>query len=136
MSTNSFIARSTRDGYEGIYCHWDGYPEEPGVGWTLKNYYKSPQKVKRLIALGDLSSLQKNIGKKHDFDNYELVQAKEWTNAYHRDRGEPWKDTKPKTFKSKDALLDYVGARTFCEFVYVYEKGKWHLLKDEEIEMY
>ena len=27
MSTNSTIAVKTEKGYEGIYCHWDGYPE-------------------------------------------------------------------------------------------------------------
>ena len=30
MSTRSVIAETTKDGWKGIYCHWDGYPTNRG----------------------------------------------------------------------------------------------------------
>lgn len=119
MSTRSFIAKKTNGGFKGIYSHWDGYPEEPGVGWQLKKYYRQPSKVTKLIALGDISSLRKNIGRKHKFENYDLAEKNKWTTAYHRDRKEPWNDVKPKSFKSYDQLMDYV-SNGWIEYLYIY----------------
>ena len=33
MSTNACIAKGTPDNWEGVYVHWDGYPE--GLGRDL-----------------------------------------------------------------------------------------------------
>lgn len=85
---------------ESVYCHFDGYPS--GVGRTLLEHWTDPEKVNRLIALGDLSVLGAEIGKRHDFDshlgtyNYETGEregssvpaGENWTLAYGRDRGE------------------------------------------------
>lgn len=30
MSTRSCLAYKTKDGWEGVYCHWDGYPTNRG----------------------------------------------------------------------------------------------------------
>jgi len=135
MSTRCFISKKTKDGYVGIYSHWDGYPEEPGVGYQLKNYYKSPQKVDSLIALGDISSLRKNIGRKHNFDNYDLAKEKEYTTAYHRDRGEPWDDVKPQFFKTKEEMERYF-EDSWCEYLYIYEKGSWHCYGGDGYEIH
>ena len=86
MSTNSRIAIQKKDGtIKSIYCHWDGYPN--GVGKTLLEHYKGVRKVNSLIALGSISSLEKNIKPtltSHSFDHKES----NCTVAYHRDRGE------------------------------------------------
>ena len=131
MATRSFIAKKVKGGYIGIYSHWDGYPTKPGVGWTLRKYYKSPSKVTQLIALGDISVLGENIGKKHDFDKAsragkysDRIKSLGYTTAYHRDRGEAWSQVKPKKVKTLLGLKKLAGSYG-TEYLYVYENGKW-----------
>ena len=90
MSTRSYIGISTVE--EGInyikyvYCHFDGYTIN-GVGQMLFEHYKDEEKVKKLISLGDISFLEKNIepsSSKHSFNTPE----KDVTVFYHRDRGD------------------------------------------------
>jgi hypothetical protein len=72
MATRSRIAIENQDGtVTSIYCHFDGYLS--GVGKLLKEYYTTQPKVKALIELGDISSL--------DMTPISTI-------AYHRDRGE------------------------------------------------
>jgi len=128
MSTRSFIAKKTNGGFKGVYSHWDGYPEKPGVGWQLRKDYTLPSKVTKLINLGDISALRKNIGRKHKFDDHEKAEKNEWTTVYHRDRGEPWKDVKPKSFKTIDALKIYA-ADSGAEYLYIYDTDRLSLWK-------
>src|SRR5574340_739754 len=88
MSTRSNIGIINRDGsVEMIYCHSDGYPEYNGR--ILLESYTNEDKIRELMALGDISSLGPEIGKKHDFDAWPRVPGTEnWTLAYGRDRGE------------------------------------------------
>ena len=56
MATRSAIGIRMDDGkIFSCYCHWDGYPS--GVGAVLSQYYKTEEKIKSLISLGDMSSL-------------------------------------------------------------------------------
>ena len=56
MSTNCNIAIVLPDEtVKSIYVHFDGYPE--GVGAVLDTFYRNELKIKRLMDLGDLSSL-------------------------------------------------------------------------------
>jgi hypothetical protein len=83
MGTRSTIAIQNEDGsVTGIYCHWDGYLSHNGQ--ILQDHYNDESKVRELIALGDISSLGKEIGTKHNFDNAPRNEC----NAYGRDRGE------------------------------------------------
>ena len=67
MATRSMIGVRRPDGkVEAIYCHWDGYLDHNGR--ILLHHYTDLEKVKALIALGDLSSLGPEIGEEHDFD--------------------------------------------------------------------
>jgi len=120
MSTRSFIAIKKEDGYEGIYCHFDGYPE--GVGKILYRHYKDEKKVKELIALGNISSLGEEIGNKHDFND----RPDNETTAYGRDRGEA--ETKP-TFCATKAELKDVASECSCEYLYIFENEKWYMVK-------
>lgn len=70
MATRSRIAIETQDGVISIYCHWDGHIETNGK-ILFENYDR--EKTEQLIALGNISSLDKTI---------------ETTNAYHRDQGD------------------------------------------------
>lgn len=117
MSTRSYICIETEQTKVngkmlGIYCHWDGYPENNGR--ILVNYYKDREKVKRLIALGNLSSLGPHITPNpkmnHSFDDPQDNVCV----AYGRDRGE--EDTEPK-FVTLDDLMD---ESSWIEYVYVY----------------
>jgi len=84
MATRSLIGKLNSDGtVTCIYCHWDGYPSHNGV--LLQEYWNTPYKVDQLLALGDLSSLGKEIGEKHDFNS---SRNRDWCTAYGRDRGE------------------------------------------------
>jgi hypothetical protein len=117
MSTRSRIAIENQDGsVTSIYCHFDGYPE--GVGETLVVHYTDPEKVKELIALGDLSYLTSKLtpdpGVAHTFNN----PAFNITLAYHRDRGEDFNQeqhTNAEEFFNGDVE----------EYGYLFKNGEW-----------
>ena len=117
MSTRSLICKETPDHkYVGIYCHHDGYPE--GVGAVLINYYNDCEKVEKLLALGDLSSLNErlapNENEEHSFDN----PADDVCVAYHRDRGEE--------FCPAGEIRIETAHNCGAEFVYIFGlDGKW-----------
>jgi hypothetical protein len=119
-----------------IYCHWDGYLSNNGR--ILRDHYKDMKKVKRLIALGSLSSLEANVSwrtvpkpfvnrywregdatirpqfvEKHTFD----TPVKDVTVAYHRDRGEAWDTVKPEV----DSIM-----MDLQEYNYLFKKGHWY----------
>ena len=118
MSTHSAILRKREDGqYEGIYCHFDGYLSHNGR--ILKEHYKDPEKVKGLIALGDLSALGTYLdlpeGEKHSY----AKPIKDVTIAYHRDRDE---DLRIAVGPTRESVVEQIdGSRN----VYIYEDGKW-----------
>ncbi len=119
MATRSFIARRTDAGvYEGVYCHWDGYPNHNGV--TLLRYYASSGGVKQLLKHGDISSLGKSVGRKHSFDN----PHDGWTVYYGRDRGERRSSTEKKCFASMFQMMEYANS-VGCEFLYLFDDGVW-----------
>lgn len=117
MGARSRIAVANADGsFTSIYCHWDGYPSHHGV--ILRDHYSDPAKVAHLIALGSLSTLGPEIGKKHNFD-----KAPEGVcNAYGRDRGE--KDVNPERSENFEALCALT-QETGGEFLYVFKGGNW-----------
>lgn len=54
MSTHATIAIQHKDNtIDGINCKYDGYLSH--TGYILENFYNTPDKVRKLIALGDLS---------------------------------------------------------------------------------
>ena len=87
MGTHCYIAEEKdNDMYRSIYCHLDGYPEE--VGKLLVKYYDTTEKLRELLALGDVYCLQKKLNPDpsalHCFGNYQ----KDVTVAFGRDREE------------------------------------------------
>lgn len=90
MSTRSRIGILNPNGTtDTIYCHSDGYPEYQMP--ILTEHYNTIEKVKELLALGDLSILKERIApnkdEPHSFAYDERAEGV--TVAYHRDRGEP-----------------------------------------------
>ena len=124
MGTRSSIAIKTEDGIKAIYCHWDGYVDHNGK--ILKEFYNTTDKVKELIALGDLSRLGTEIGDVHPFDKKheepELDLTNNWCMAYGRDRGET--GTEAQTFES---ISDWVEAEAerWCEYFYLFDGQDW-----------
>jgi len=125
MSTNAYIGMELPDHtIKCIYLHWDGYVEKPGAGFKLKSFYMSPEKVKELIDLGDLSALESEIGEKHDFDNFDVARENNWTTAYGRDREEEGVEAKITT-EGIEKLSREMG------YAYVYRLNeKWYYSKN------
>lgn len=68
MSTRATIACKQEDGrYAAIYLHFDGY--EDHAGKVLKNYYKTLDQARALVAGGDLRSLADDGTPKRFTDN-------------------------------------------------------------------
>jgi len=83
MGTRARIGIVEPDGsITSIYTHWDGHPNHHGP--ILLEYYGTEERVRALLALGDLSVLDKDLGEKHDFNH----RPDGVCNAYGRDRGE------------------------------------------------
>jgi hypothetical protein len=126
MATRSAIGFLEYDGsVTGIYCHWDGYLE--GVGATLTQYYTDIDKVLKLIDMGDVSSLDKEIGVQHPFSRFSTDFSQEkWddlygdmTTFYTRDRGE---DTPARDFPDAKAFRSFYGD---AEFFYLFDGKEW-----------
>ena len=68
MGTRCYVGIKNKDKVEYIYIHWDGYIDR-GVGEELLKNYNTPAKARKLIALGNLSTLveitesYKNMGR-------------------------------------------------------------------------
>lgn len=112
MSTRCFIA-ITKDEvtYQSIYCHYDGYDTDNGVGPTLRQHHNSETQVENLIALGDISCIKG-----------------ETVCAYHRDHGDAWDQTQPKTTYSQSALFALAKACD-AQYLYLFKHDEWRIFK-------
>ena len=125
MGTRSFIAHQTEKGFEGVYCHYDGYLAFNGK--ILDEHYDDSEKVAQLIAGGDISTLAPTIGHKHNFHDFDN-RPEGQTTFYHRDRGDVWRCCQPKRLNSMKSLLKHAGERG-CEYVYLFDDFAWHYAK-------
>ena len=121
MSTRSRIGYVEKDGtVVSIYSHWDGYPSHHGT--ILLNHYKTLRKVKSLVKLGAISSLGEHVSTKkpHTFDR------PQWgvTVAYHRDRGELWKDCSQIVYNGVDEFVH----GDVDEWGYLFKDNAWYVV--------
>lgn len=121
MSTRCTIASKLDDGsYRSIYCHFDGYPEDGGVGETLARNFNTDEAANLITSLGDVSSLAGTVRiepkGRHSYDAREDGTAV----FYHRDRGEDWADVRGETFPDLAELQKHAE-----HFLYVREGGRW-----------
>jgi len=128
MSTNSRIAVMHGTVCKSIYCHWDGYLAHNGA--ILQEHYDSSQ-ANQLVALGDLSSLRRDIGEKHAFSQFDVpkeeVEAfktltEDMCTFYGRDRGE--KHTEHKVAVNFETFLEQCNM-CGAEYYYIMENGQW-----------
>lgn len=136
MSTRGRIGMVTDDGKViSIYSHWDNYP--CGSGATLLKHYTDKEKVARLIALGDISILEKEIEPKDEFapGRYSDTKDKKVKHtfdtpqdgvvvAYGRDRGEDPETIKPRVDESVDAFTK----SDVEEWGYLFKDGNWFVI--------
>jgi hypothetical protein len=119
MATRSNIGIVNEDGsVTGIYCHWDGYPENNGK--LLLKHYNNSGIVNELMDLGNLSYLDKNLyceDNNHSFNN----PADGVCVAYGRDRGE--KNVNSKKFISE---VEYKMNGKWVDYQYLFNNGKWY----------
>ena len=128
MGTRSRIGVMHGDKVKSVYCHWDGYLEHNGQ--ILQEHYDSA-KANHLVALGDLSSLQKQIGEEHPFGYHGTDMSAEEYNAkfsgmctfYGRDRGETGTD-----FKVAHTFAEFLEQADGCgaEYYYIMKDGVWY----------
>ena len=119
MSTRSTISiKTSKTGGKTIYCHWDGMPSYNGR--ILKSAYDTKEKVMKLIALGNLSILNENIGEKIAFDGFDSRKTPQCL-AYGRDRDE--KGVKATSFKGLPTEKQH--------WNYLFDNGKWFVAEHD-----
>lgn len=120
MSTRCRIAIKQENGtYRSIYCHHDGYPE--GVGVTLETYYVNPDKIERLMDLGDISSLGSSLKFKDPDEAFKDYALDDGTTDYNRWRNE---ETEAEISKNLDDLRE-LASNSGADYLYIFEDGKW-----------
>ena len=130
MATRATIAKLDKNGVKAIYLHSDGYLEHAGI--ILDEHYRDESKVDELLAHGDISSLNKNIGEKLPFNDYKLFAEKEQCRFYHRDRGEDF------MFNEFESDIEYIewAAELANGFIYLYAYGYWYVYDSFAVKCY
>ena len=124
MSTRCRIGIQNKDGtITSVYCHHDGYPEY--VGKCLVDYYKTEDKVKSLMNLGDMSSLgTEPVGDKDGWDfskrNYDDYSKC----VTYKDRGEDCPAQTSNSVKEFGAL----SRDCWGEYTYLFKDGEWYFV--------
>ena len=119
MATRSNIGiKNTNGSIEMIYCHWDGYPDHHLP--ILTGHYNTEDKVRELLALGDISSLAERVKPNENEVHTYNKAIDDVVVAYHRDRGE---DLHPAiTYPNLDAALSDKE-----EYMYIFEDKEWKI---------
>lgn len=141
MSTRCRIGILNKDGtITSIYCHHDGYMKG-GVGERLVVHYTDEAKIRKLLELGDISSLgTEPVENPKAFQTPGLMwSVTTWSKVWHelnpedtcncyKTRG----DICPaQTHKS---IKEYQKYSRDCwgEYTYLFKDGKWYDLNDTE----
>lgn len=118
ISTRSTVGAVQKDGHiKAIYVHFDGYPA--GVGYKLKTFYNTAEKVAELLNLGDLSILDDLIGEKQ-------IPAQRIPGtclAYGRDYNQA--DVEAKLFPNVSKWLPYYSD---ARYAYLFNGGVWEIV--------
>jgi len=107
MSTRGAIGMRMPDGsVRAVYVHHDAYVA--GVGAILGGWYETPELVKGLLDLGDLSSLGTTLAD---------------TIAYHRDRGEDMRIAR--NYRDIDAYRRNGRRDLGADYLYLFDGSRW-----------
>ena len=121
MGTRSRIGVMHGDVCKSVYCHWDGYLDHNGR--ILQDHYDS-SKANFLVALGDISSLRKNVEIPEDVGHSFEKPAEDITIFYGRDRGEKGVD-----FAVDFTFADFLHRVDECgaDYYYIMRDGTWYV---------
>ena len=108
------------------YIHWDGYTKF--VGAILKLYYTDVDKIKELISGGDLSSISKFIGEKHDFEKRN--EHEDWC-TYYKGVEPQWLDPSKFWGNSGEEYNYLYKVETGKWYYRGYTSNTWHILTDK-----
>ena len=122
MATRAIIAKLDDKGVKAIYNHSDGYLEH--AGRILAEHYRDESKVDELIAQGDVSIIDENIGVKIDFNDYKTRYANKQCKFYMRDRGEKYKQAEQ--LKDETELIEFSN-NCDVDFIYMFAYGYWYV---------
>ena len=122
MATRATIAKLDDKGVLAIYSHSDNYLAHTGK--ILDQHYQDESKVDELLAHGDVSIINENIGVKLDFMDYKSFHENKQCRFYGRDRGE---DRKAETLKDETELLEFAFEKCGADLVYMYAYGSWYV---------
>lgn len=108
-----------------IYLHWDGHLSHAGK--ILEQYYNSYDMAEKLIHMGGLSSIEKNLypnpSKPHTFTN----PQDDVTVAYTRDRGDKI-EIDHEVHLSDKAMIHFMSQHD-VEYLYLFKDNHWHWAK-------
>ena len=131
MATRAIIAKLDDKGVKAIYNHSDGYLEH--AGRILAEHYRDESKVDELIAQGDVSIIDENIGVKIDFNDYKTRYANKQCKFYMRDRGEKYKHAEQ--LKDETELIEFSN-NCDVDFIYMFAYGYWYVYDIHNGEAY
>jgi hypothetical protein len=109
-----------------VYCHSDGYLSYNGR--ILQEHYNS-SKANHLVALGDLSSLGRNIEAPENVEHSFNKPLDGVCVFYGRDRGED--GTEFRVCQSDTELFDNYSD---CEYFYIMQDGVWFVSQGTDSE--
>jgi len=128
MATRAIIAKLDDKGVKAIYSHSDNYLAHTGK--ILDQHYANEDKVNELLAHGDVSIVDENIGVKIDFNDYKLRAANKQCLFYDRDRGEKYKQAEQ--FKDENVLLKYAFEECDVDLAYMFAYGSWYVYDNSD----
>ena len=131
MATRAIIAKLDDKGVKAIYNHSDGYLEH--AGRILAEHYKDESKVDELLAHGDVSIIDENIGVKINFNDYKTRYANKQCKFYMRDRGEKYKHAEQ--LKDETELIEFSN-NCDVDFIYMFAYGYWYVYDIHNGEAY
>ena len=113
MGTRGYIAKQVGpDAYLTIYSCIENYPEHAGK--LLLENYSSPELVDKLVALGDIWRLEKNLDPNPDLQHDSEKQQEDVILSFTRDAGESNCQAEMMTLEELD------DTSTSIQFVYVF----------------
>lgn len=133
MSTRCRIGIMDEDGaVVSIYCHHDGYPSH--VGRMLRDHYGDEPKVRRLMELGDVSSLgTEPVANPNAWADQDLFDPKKnWFEEFKRLHPENMCDAYSTRGENVPAIRhanedEFVKDTFGCwgEYAYLFKGGEW-----------
>jgi len=142
MSTRGRIGIKNKDGtITSIYVHHDSYPS--GVGEVLFENYNDETKIRKLMELGDLSSLgTEPISNPNAWKTPSTDNKASWLLQYRKLHPDNMCDTYASRGEHCPAMVnnsieEYRKCTKYCmgEYLYLFQDGEWYVSSSEELDL-